>query len=123
MLDLQRIENTIKELEDEETTFDTCIKLSALYVVREHLGGEILEVEDEVVKELSDILPHYEMYVQAKRNFQLTRTEYDAVLDCMKIACKEISEFIYSIYSSTDNESERILLYEMLNNILQKIRI
>ena len=37
MLDIEEINNTISMLENSDTTFDTCLKLSALYNVREHL--------------------------------------------------------------------------------------
>ena len=36
MLNIAEIENTIQELENGNTTFDSCIKLASLYIVREH---------------------------------------------------------------------------------------
>ena len=47
MLNLQEIENTIEELEQGATTFDTCLKLSALYIVRDHIKGTTTRQADE----------------------------------------------------------------------------
>ena len=69
MLNLEEINNTIDQLEEGNTTFDNCIKLSALYIVRDKLQSalqsEIVEepeVVDAIENELSDILPQYRKY-------------------------------------------------------------
>lgn len=103
MLDLQEIENTIQELEDSDTTFDTCIKLSALYNVRDHLTKH----SDEVTLELSDIFPAYQKYVDAKYKFQMNEISDSQMIKFMELLCQEIKDFISSLYSGTDTDTER----------------
>lgn len=130
MLDLQEIENTIDELENADTTFDTCIKLSALYNVRDNLTKRNTSVvdalpsaiNDDVTKELADIAPHYQIYINAKRRYQLEKTDKDAMVGLMATVCQEIKEFILTLYSSTDTEEERFLLYNTFQEIVAKIQ-
>ena len=122
MLNLAKIENTIEELENGDTTFDACIKLSALYNVRDHFTKET-PVSDVVVKELSDILPHYEMYIEAKRNYQMNKVSEEVVMDYMSSVCVEIDEFIHTLYSNTDMPQERILLHNALLQTTSKIAL
>ena len=66
MLDLEEIDKTIQELENGETNFGTCQKLSYLYIVREHFAKN-----DAVITEYNDILPNYSKYCEIKRKFKL----------------------------------------------------
>lgn len=123
MLNLQEIENTIDELENGDTTFDACIKLAALYNVREHFKGEVgaEKVSDKVTKELADILPHYEAYIEAKRSYQLNKISEETVIEYMSTLCVEIDEFIHTLYISTDTPQERFLLHNSLLQTTSKI--
>lgn len=112
MLSIEEINNTIEELENGNTTFDACIKLSALYNVRDRLTNKLPANETE--QELSEILPQYKMYCEVKRKYQLNELTSDAVLLSMEDVCREIKEFIQTLYSSTDMEEER----EQINNML-----
>lgn len=58
MLDMQQIIDTINELEQSDTTFDNCIKLSSLYIVRDNYPSDNIE------NELDDILPQYRNIVK-----------------------------------------------------------
>ena len=120
MLELDEINNTIAELENGSTTFDSCIKLAALYTVRDKYRvnqTQDTEPETQVKKELSDILPHYEAYCDTKRNYQLGQIGKDQVIRSIQIVCKEITEFINTLYSSTDMEEEREILTATLSLI------
>ena len=121
MLDIEEIENTIHELEEGDTTFDTCIKLSALYNVREHILNAGQKVTDNVTKELGDILPHYEAYIRAKQNYQLEKVGEETVVQYMTAVCQEIKEFMLALYTSTDTPQERFLLHNMVKTLLAKI--
>lgn len=104
MLDIEQVSDTIKELEQSDTTFDNCIKLASLYIVRNNYPT------DDVSTELDDILPQYKRYCTIKRNYQLGNLSKDAVISAMDKVCKEITEFINSLYSHTDMQEERDLL-------------
>lgn len=118
MLDLEEVENTIHELENADTTFDTCIKLSSLYIVREYLNKPVSGVIDglssAVEEELSDILPSYKKYCRVKRAYQLHETDKEHILVEMQKVCQEIQEFIQALYSHTDTSEERTYIKNVL---------
>ena len=120
MLELDEINNTITELENGPTTFDSCIKLASLYIVLEHFTGKQDDPPDActmVKKELSDILPHYEAYCDIKRKYQLGQIGKEQVIRSIQVVCKEISEFITTLYNHTDMPEERDILFSSLNLI------
>ena len=112
MLNIDEVNNTIAELENGETTFDACIKLASLYTVKEHF-----DCNDEVVEEYNDILPQYRHYVEVKRKYQLGEVAETALEKQTMLVCKEISEFIQSLYSSTDMPTERNIIQDMINSL------
>lgn len=113
MLDLVMINETIRELENGDTTFDSCIKLSALYQVRKELELPQSQVEDE----LDDILPAYRKYIQTKIQYQMGAGSENSVINCIQLLCQEILEFINSLYSSTNGENERHYIEETVKNL------
>ena len=140
MLDLTLIDNTINELEMSDTNFMNCERLASLYIIKSHFDNytnvpqdmpqditkadkdEIsLEIstntETSVQKELFDILPHYNMYCDKKRDYQLGKVGKDIVIQSMHLVCNEISEFLHTLYSSTDMQEERDLIMQMLDNL------
>ena len=104
MLDIQQITDTISELEQGDTTFDNCIKLASLYMVRDNYPTDV------IVEELDDILPQYKRYCDIKKEYQLGNTSKDNVIVAMDKVCKEIKEFLNTLYSYTDIQEERDLL-------------
>lgn len=68
--------------------------------------------------ELDDILPQYRKYCEVKREYQLGNTSKDNVIVAMNNVCKEITEFINSLYSHTDMQEERELLDNMLKSVM-----
>lgn len=116
MLDVTEIQSTIKDLEDGDTTFDTCIKLAALYTVHDRLTQQS---PDTIEKELNDILPQYKLYKEVKRKYQLHELNETAVYLSMQDVCKELKELIQSIYSGTDTEQERQLIKEMIQSLIE----
>lgn len=124
MLDIVQIENTIQELENSVTTFDTCIKLSALYNVREHLQNatRAMVTNDNTAKELYDILPSYKRYIEIKQAYQLGTGNPEAVRQAFNNVCQEIQEFILALYSGTDMPEERFLLYNTIQDLVPRIQ-
>ena len=117
MLDIEEINNTISMLENSDTTFDTCLKLSALYNVREHLQPT---VKTTVERELDDVLPAYNSYVEVKKQYQQGLLPENAVISRMQQVCREIEELITTIYSGTDMPEERECLYNIVGTLYQK---
>lgn len=117
MLDLEEINNTIMELENGDTTFDTCIKLAALYTVREK---QIIP-KTNTEKELSDILPAYRKYVDVLKAYQMGNSSDKALLDCTQLVCQELKEFILSLYSSTDGQNFRHYIEETLQDLARQM--
>lgn len=117
MLDMTMVENTIKELENADTNFSNCEKLASLYIIREYNT-----ITDEVTEELSDILPHYNLYCDRKREYQINKLGEDVVLSALQVLCNEIHEFIQTLYSSTDMVEERALITSLIDKLQEHIK-
>lgn len=120
-MNTQQIIETIYELENAPTTFQNCINLAALYTVRDHMLNarteDVAKREDISEKELSDILPAYQSYVNKKREFQLGNMTIESVTNAMKKLCVEIEEFISILYSTTESKNDR----RQIENLLMKL--
>lgn len=121
MLDIEQINTTIEELEQSNTTYDTCVKLASLYIVRDNYNKRVNEagnsVEDDVEEELDDILPQYRRYVELKRRYQMGEIGERPIEIAIKSVCKEISELIQMLYRCTDMPVERECIKEMVGNL------
>lgn len=115
-MDVLEIENTIKELEEGDTTFTNCQKLASLYVVLDKLGN----TDDKVEQELDDILPAYRLFVNTKRRYQLGEIQESAVLNELMLVCREIQEFINIMYVGTDMPEERHIIERTLTTLYEK---
>ena len=96
------------------TTFDSCIKLSALYSVRDNLHSD-------TQKELEDVLPQFKMYVAVKKKYQLGELHADDLKFAMRSMCWDISEFLETLYNNTELQDERETIHKMLSDLLQSI--
>lgn len=122
MVNVDDVRATIQKLEDKPTSMQTCRDLAYLYVVLDHQKfTEPNNESDSVVTEYNDILPSYKKYCEAKRNFQLHSGTQDAVLLSLDLLCKEIKEFIATLYSNTDSQEERSKLKEYLTKSMQAL--
>ena len=119
MLDLEEINNTILELENGDTTFDTCIKLAALYTVRD----KQLIPKSETEKELGDILPAYRKYVGVLKAYQMGNSSDQSLIDCIQLVCQELREFIISLYSSTDGSNFRHYIEETVQDLARRMSV
>lgn len=114
-MNISTINELIEELEQGETSLSNIRNLSALYNVKAHILGT--KNFDRTTKELSDILPSYLKYIDIKRKYQLHEIGEDIVYINMKELCKEIKEFIQTLYSGTDTPKERELLKQTIKEI------
>ena len=126
MLNIDEINNTIMELENSDTTYDTCFKLAALYAVKDYfdrsnaVNTDIEEdtvADDVVISEYQDILPEYRRYLDIKRDYQLGNIAEKAVETQMKKVCDEISEFLHALYTGTDMPIERDYIKSMVGGL------
>lgn len=116
-MDINTINNLIKDIENSETTLSNIRNLSALYNVRNILLNNKEETQTQTETELKDILPSYLGYINIKRKYQLHKTTNENVIIAMKALCNEIKEFIQTLYSSTDTPQERDIIKEMLKEM------
>lgn len=116
-MNLQIIEENIKELEMADTTFDTVQELALLYIIKNNLKSP---VQTTVEREYTEILPAYKKYVEAKRQFQLKQTDETNMIKYMELLCSEISDFLIALYSGTSTYKERKLLEQIFPVYIEK---
>lgn len=121
MLDLTEIKNTIEELENAPTTFANCQKLVSLYIVLNHINTQEKQNEDTVIQEYSDILPAYTEFCKIKKQYQLNQTSIETVTTGIKDVCKEIYEFLQTLYNNSDIAEERHILVQSIKDFLNNI--
>lgn len=114
-MNIDAINNLIDELEQGDTSLSNVRNLSALYNVKNHILGT--SKYDTTTKELSDILPSYLQYINVKRRYQLREVTEDALYINMKQLCKEIKEFVQTLYSCTDTPKERELIKQTVKEM------
>ncbi len=107
IMDVKDINRTISELEQDSTTFENCEKLAHLYIVRDNFYQY----------EAEDILPQYIKYVDIKRRYQLGEVSEKLVEKQIILVCKEVSEFLRQLYSSTDLPEEREVFKSMITGL------
>lgn len=109
-MNLKEITDTIEELENGTTTYDNCIKLSALYSVRDNLKSD-------TEKELNDVLPQFRMYVAVKKKYQLGELPKEDLEFAIRSMCRDIEEFIETLYHNTELDAERFVIKAMIDNL------
>lgn len=107
------INSMIEEFENSEASLSNIRNLSSLYNVRKHLKKSA----DTTEKELSDILPSYLSYIDAKRKYQRNETTAEFVFVEMQYLAREIKEFLLSLYKCTDTKREKDILDMALKDI------
>ena len=113
-MDMQEIKDTIEELENGPTTYDNCIKLSALYSVRDNMNSD-------TEKELEDILPQFRMYTAVKTKYQLKELSKEDLIFAMDSMCRDIKEFIETLYNNTELTEERDTIADMLETLVDEL--
>ena len=121
MLDLVEIESTVRELENQETNFVNCEKLAILYTILDYHSKDKSQerptIVNQVVQEYSDILPSYQAYCNIKRKYELHEITEEAVQIGIQNLCKEIKEFLITLYGNTNTQLERNVINNMLKSL------
>lgn len=118
-MDLQVIEENIRILEEENTSVENVQDLANLYIVYDKLRFKQAP-KNSSQKELNDIMPALEVYIEAKRQNQLGQTNEEAVEHSLKLLCQELKEFIETLYTNTSSRKERLLLLYMIKNLNER---
>ena len=113
-MDIQAIQDNIKELENGITNVDNVQELACLYIVRDNLLKQDTNI---VEQELKDILPAYRKYCNTKTKYQLHEVTEEAVEHDMNLLCQELKDFIITLHSGTDFYKERRILIQMLDDL------
>lgn len=120
-MNIYAINKAITELEKSETTYENVSELSALYIVRENLTeNSTIISNDATEKELQDILPCYKQYINTKRDYQIGRATDTLLVNSMESVCKEITEFIETLYNNTELFKERLKIEKMIKELSKK---
>jgi hypothetical protein len=120
-MNLSDIEYEIDLLENEEFTAENVADLASLYIVYDNMKHDLNRTSDGIEKELNDILPSYQNYCESKKRYQLGNANEGEVIKTLNLLCKEISEFILSLYSGTDMNKERIYIRNEITKIYEKL--
>lgn len=122
MIDLQAIEDTIYDLEQEPLSLDLCEKLATLYICRDNAKSRLnrpTEALNGVLDELRDILPAYNKYVETKTRYQKYEVVEQMVIIAMQNLCDEITDFVSELYHNTVSSAERQIIIDMINTGLR----
>ena len=121
-MDIIAINQAIEDLENDDTTPENVSELAALYICRDNLENRKELTVDIVESELEDILPYYLKYRTTKRKYQLNQATDGEVLQGIKDVCRELKEFIDTLYSSTDMHRERLTIKRTIRDIYEKYK-
>lgn len=128
-MDIELIEDTIEELEQDATSFENCEKLASLYICRlfnKNANMSLLDTSDNVStiiehSELHDILPAYCKYIETKKRYQQFEVVDKMLIYAMEDVCQEIIDFVAELYHNTETQAERVLITDMITNLRSAI--
>lgn len=122
-MDIRLIDDAIEDLLESDTTRSNAEELAALIVVQDYLQNRLQRRFDATEAELNDVLPQYRQYKEVKRKYQRKEVTDDCVLVSLKLLCKEIQEFMYTLYHNTDMLKERILVDQLIVQMQKDLKI
>jgi predicted metal-dependent hydrolase len=68
--------------------------------------------------EYKDILPSYTRYCNIKKKHSMGEVTEDLVVNAMQSLCKEIEEFLVTLYAATESSTEREILKDKIVNFI-----
>lgn len=124
MLDMELIEDSIAELEQDATSYENCIRLASLYICREinkNRNMSVLDTSNDVSHDSNDLFSTYNKYIDAKMRYQQYEVVDKMLIYAMSNLCHELTDFISNLYHNTETTAERALIVEMINNLRSAI--
>ncbi len=77
---------------------------------------------DRIRKELDDILPAYNQYLNDKIQYQSNELGPEPMLNSFKFVCQELQDFVITLYCGTDTYKERRELTQTLQQVMNKMK-
>lgn len=126
MLDLEEINREIDKLENCQTSYATCERLSILYNVRDHITEhEHVENEDETRHKhneekaatklnIGEKLPCYKTYCDTKKKYRRYEVTEQPLEMATNDLCCDMKKFILSLMSNADTTEEKNKVKEMI---------
>ena len=111
-MDIEILREGINDLEQSETNVRNVRDLAALYIVLDHLLSD-----DPAKKELDDIFPCYVQYVNVKTKYQTKNASTVELSRAMSDLCREISEFIQTLYIHSEIAAEREKIHSLVTTL------
>ena len=124
MFTFEELDNIILDLENSLQTYSDCQRLADLYIIRNELKNkesQHVDIADSTSKELDDILPRFRNYCMIKKKYQMNELPKDTLIHAMNDVCKELSEFITTLYSCTEDKLERKAINDMMSNLCKNL--
>lgn len=104
MMDIKIIEETIEELENGKTNFDSCQKLASLYILKDHMdSGTTSSFSDE--------------YRKYKDQYARGEIVGNDMINHLKEVCAKEKDEIIKTYSMADTEVEKLEFKNMLDEL------
>ena len=116
-MNLAEVNEATKELLNGPLTLSNARNLSALITIQSYMKNAIQSKPDGLEQELNDILPQYKEYCNIKRGYQLGKLSDTDLIVAMRHVCKEVNEFLLSLYENTETAEERTMLKTMLKDV------
>ena len=116
-MNLTEVNDATKELLNGPLTLSNARNLSALITIQSYMKNAIQSKPDGLEQELNDILPQYKEYCNIKRGYQLGKLSDTDLIVAMRRVCKEVNEFLLSLYENTETAEERTILKTMLKDV------
>lgn len=113
MLNIKDIEASIEYYEKQPSSLENCRILADLYTCKKYANISY--------KEKIPFLGSYRSYMEAKKSYQLKRTEKSTIIEEMQALSVEMEDFFFLLYRNTETESEREILKNTLDKILQSL--
>jgi hypothetical protein len=131
MLTEQDLLNEIALCESQNHTYSNLEKLATLYVLYDHLYGSNESTNKDTTPSIQhsysisrknaesgvEVLPTFFDYVEAKNAYKIGDVPKDKVLRTFNALVFEIKEMFNLIYSNTDTEEEREILYALIEDL------
>ncbi len=118
MMDKEIIKETIKELENGKTNYDTCLKLSSLYILMDHMCNDdqtpVSESVQPNVRSAENIADKYQQYKDQYERGEIVGSD---MMNHLKELCANEKQILAKAYSLAETEPEKLEFKNMLNEL------
>lgn len=83
--------------------------------------SKVSKLARKVKSKMFRVLPQFKMYVAVKKGYQLKELTAEDLKFAMRSMCRDIEEFLETLYNNTELEEERTTIHSMLENLLDAL--